>query len=116
MKVIIFICTSNVCRSPAAAALAKKWLLDHNREEIEVLSRSLSTEYEPENSPPSAHSKDIISSEFNVDISAHRSALLTAEDVERADVIVGITKRHAWVVAAEFPAGNTTLIYPTSHK
>jgi protein-tyrosine phosphatase len=103
MPSIIFVCTSNVCRSPAAAGLAMKWAADNNREDFTFQSRSLSEDYEPVGSPPSTHSADIMMAEFNVDISSHRSALLTPEDVAKADIIVGITRRHADVINSRFP-------------
>jgi protein-tyrosine-phosphatase len=101
---IIFVCTSNVCRSPPAAALAAKWLHDHHNDG-EVISRSISTDYEPENSPASEYSVQIMKDDFGIDISSHRSKLLTEEDIQGADLIVGITSSHRHHIVNKFPIG-----------
>lgn len=102
---IIFVCTSNVCRSPPAAALAQKWLRDHQQPSAVVLSRSLTTDYEPENSPASEYSVQIMQENYNIDISSHRSQLLNEDDVATADVIVGITASHRHHIIHKFPQG-----------
>ena len=45
---IIYICTSNVCRSPVAEALAKAYLEENKIEGVEVVSRGLTDRYEPQ--------------------------------------------------------------------
>lgn len=107
---IIFVCTSNVCRSPPAAALAKKWLEDHGQPDASVISRSLTTDYEPENSPASEYSIQIMNELYNIDISSQRSKLLDADDVESADVIVGITSSHRQYIINKFPQGRRILM------
>ena len=102
---IIFVCTSNVCRSPAAAAFAEKWLRDNGRDWT-VISRSISTDYEPEGSPASEYSVQILREDFGLDISSHSSKLLTREDVDSADFIIGITSSHKRYILYDFPDGN----------
>lgn len=100
-------CTSNVCRSPPAAALAHRWLQIHHRDEEgdEVISRSLTTAYEPENSPASEYSIQIMKETYGIDISSHRSKLLSEEDVRNADIIIGITASHREHIVRSFPEG-----------
>jgi protein-tyrosine-phosphatase len=107
---IIFVCTSNVCRSPAAEALARKWSLDHGRDDI-IISRSISTDYEPEDSPASEYSVQILRETYQLDISSHRSQLINAEDIIWADVIVGITSSHQRYLVSLFPEGNVDCFF-----
>lgn len=102
---IIFVCTSNVCHSPAAAALALKYLKD-NGKDWEVISRSISTDYEPEDSPASEYSVEILRDDFGLDITSHSSKLLNEQDVESADFIIGITSSHKYFIERMFPQGN----------
>ena len=110
MPLIIFVCTSNVCRSPALAGLARAWLIANNRTDCEVISRSLSTNYEPENSPPSEYSSSIMLSEYNIDISSHRSVLITSKDVDCADVIIGVSASHSSYIIQKFPQASKKCI------
>lgn len=103
-QTIIFVCTSNVCRSPVAEALAKRWLQERNRQnEYIIISRSISTDYEPENSPPSENSAKLLAENFNINIANHRSRLLTDNDVITAHKIIGITKSHMHAINYDFP-------------
>jgi protein-tyrosine-phosphatase len=118
---IIFVCTSNVCRSPPAAALAQRWLNTNRRDEDgegktanEVISRSLTTAYEPENSPASEYSIQIMKETYGINISSHRSRLLSEEDVRHADVIVGITASHREHIIRSFPEGRV-VGFPSCH-
>jgi protein-tyrosine-phosphatase len=103
-KVVIFVCTSNTCRSPAAEGLASLWLVEHGfDQQYVVYSRSISTDYEPENSTPSEFSTSVMLEDFNVDISSHRSQLLSSVDVQYAHLIVGITRNHCSYILNKFP-------------
>ena len=45
MKTIIFVCHGSICRSPAAAFIALKYLKEHNRDgEFNILIRATSSE------------------------------------------------------------------------
>ncbi len=60
MKLIIFVCVSNTCRSPMAEYLCRKKLQEAGlSEEYSTCSRSLSTNYEPENSPASPQGVEV---------------------------------------------------------
>jgi protein-tyrosine phosphatase len=54
MKLIFIVCVSNTCRSPMGEYLLR-YILEREglSDEFQVQSRSISTDYEPENSPAS---------------------------------------------------------------
>lgn len=52
MKLIIFVCVSNTCRSPMCEYLMRDKIAKSGlSNEFKVVSRSLSENYEPQNSP-----------------------------------------------------------------
>jgi len=57
-----------------------------------------------EGQPASAYALQVMS-EHDLDISAHRGRTLTAADVDKADLILVMTKHHAEVIARELQAG-----------
>lgn len=101
-QLIIIFCTSNTCRSPMAEGFAKQWLSEHNLDDYVVESRSLTTDYEPIGSPPSKHGECLMREIYGLDISKHRSKLLSAEDVHDAKWLIGVSKSHAYAVQRMF--------------
>jgi protein arginine phosphatase len=71
---------------------------------LEVRSRSLSTDYEPPNSPANEQGQLVMRNLFGRDTSGHRSMLLSGEDMEWADHVIGVTKGHREAVVNLFPA------------
>lgn len=86
-KLIIFVCTSNTCRSPIAEQLAKEHLKNNNIEGFEIKSRSISTDYEPEGSPASPEGVEVMRRLYNIDMRAHRSKLITTPDIDAASKV-----------------------------
>ena len=84
---LIFVCTSNTCRSPMAEHFAKKYLNEHSFGNVHVVSRSLTTNYEPESSPASEQGVVLMKEDHGVDMSAHRSKMLSANDVAHATMV-----------------------------
>ena len=80
---IVFVCTGNICRSPMAEGLFKKLLEECGREDITCSSAGLA----------SINAK-IAAQELGVDISEHRSRLLTRAIARDADMIVCMTQDH----------------------
>jgi RpiB/LacA/LacB family sugar-phosphate isomerase len=97
MKTILFICTGNVCRSPMAEALFRRAV--SGRGEFRVLSAGLGA---LDGQPPTSHSVQAME-ELGVDISVQRSRMLTAELVQSADLILGMTHSHVDTVALLYP-------------
>ncbi len=96
---IVFVCTGNICRSPMAEGLFKKLLEERGREDITCSSAGLAA---PEGSPASINAK-IAAQELGVDISEHRSRLLTRAIARDADMIVCMTQEHYDVLNSIIP-------------
>lgn len=95
---ILFVCTGNTCRSPMAAGIAKMLLAEHfgcrvgqlRSEGIEVSSAGLMAGGEMRATPEALSAARAL----GASISHHRSRMLTAEMVQSADVVFGMTRRH----------------------
>jgi protein-tyrosine-phosphatase len=94
----LFVCSGNICRSPMAAALAEHLALARGLE-IEVRSAgTLGLVDHP------AHPKVIaVCRELGLDLTAHRSRALTADDVRWADRIFVMEDQHAAAVRDRVP-------------
>jgi protein-tyrosine-phosphatase len=90
-KLIIFICTGNTCRSPMAEALFKKRLQNDNINDITVLSKGLSSNF----NEPAAKNAVSVMKEYGCDISAHRSNSLMKCHLQNTDLFVCMTESHA---------------------
>ena len=88
MKTILFVCTGNVCRSPMAEALFRRAV--GGRDEYKVMSAGLGA---ADGQPPSPLAVQVIK-ELGVDISGLRSRAVSAELVQAADYIFGMTRSH----------------------
>ena len=86
---ILFVCTGNTCRSPMAAALAsdffKKNSIGHLCDSAGLLAQ--------EGQPASENAIKAMA-ERGIDISSHRSKLLTFEMAQNADLIIPMTAAH----------------------
>jgi len=98
MKTILFVCTGNVCRSPMAEGLFRR--AAQGRGDYRVLSAGLGA---VEGQPPSPLAVQVMQ-EIGVDISDRRSRMLTAELVQQADFIFGMTHGHVDTVTLLYPA------------
>jgi RpiB/LacA/LacB family sugar-phosphate isomerase len=97
MKTFLFICTGNVCRSPMAEGL-----LHHTtsgRNEYRALSAGLGA---VDGQPPSPYAVQAMK-ELGIDISHQRSRMLTADLVQQADFILGMTHSHVDTVTLLYP-------------
>src|ERR1039458_9808041 len=103
MKTVLFVCTGNVCRSPMAEGIFRQAM--RGRGEYQVLSAGLGA---LEGQPPSAYAIQAVK-ELGIDISRGRSRMLTAELVQQADYIFGMTHSHLDTVVMLYPeAGEKT--------
>src|SRR5262245_33733366 len=101
MKTILFVCTGNICRSPMAEGLFRQAV--KGRTDFRVLSAGVGA---AEGMPPSEYAVQALE-ELGIDISRQRSHVLTAELVQEADYIFGMTHSHVDAV---------TLLYPQAAK
>ncbi len=106
MKTILFVCTGNTCRSPMAEALARRALADQTG--WRIISAGIGA---INGQPPSAHAVTAMK-DLGVDISGHRSQMLTGRLVHEASYIFGLTYGHVEGVNYLYPeaAGKTFVL------
>jgi len=101
-RTILFVCTGNTCRSPMAQALARdllsKGLLGSN-DQWEVRSAGLCASPGQGVTPQAVRS----ASALGADVQAHRSQPLTADLVQWASFILGMTQEHVDSIRHDFP-------------
>src|SRR6266516_380607 len=97
MKTIRFVGTGNVCRSPMAEGIFRH--AAKGRGDFRVFSAGVGA---IEGQPPSAHAVQALA-ELGIDISQQRSRMLTAELVNQADYIFGMTHGHVDAVNLLYP-------------
>ena len=94
---ILLVCTGNTCRSPMAEVLAKQLFAD--RPEVEVASAGV---YASDGGAASAEAVAVMAKQ-GMDLSKHRSRLLTAEMVAAADGINTMPATQRRAVVQAFP-------------
>src|SRR4051812_4339361 len=97
MKTILFVCTGNVCRSPMAEGIFRHVM--KGRRDVQVLSAGIGA---MEGQAPSTYAVQAVR-ELGIDISKQRSRMLTAELVQEADYIFGMTHSHVDSVNLLYP-------------
>src|SRR5207248_65287 len=97
MKIILFVCTGNVCRSPMAEGLFRHAV--KGRGDFRALSAGVGA---IEGQPPSAYAVEALR-ELGIDISQQRSRMLSAELVNQADYIFGMTHGHVDAINLLYP-------------
>ena len=97
MKTLLFVCTGNTCRSPMAAALARKATGDSS--EWQVVSAGINALNGQLVSP---HSVSALR-QMGIDISQHRAQMLTGRLVREADYIFGLTRGHVESIVSLYP-------------
>ena len=106
-KHILLVCSGNTCRSPLAAALlADRLAASPDLADIVVESAGTSAREGEAASEGSA----TVARTHGVDLSRHRSRLLSAEMVQRADVVLAMGSTHLHRVAALGGAGKAHLL------
>lgn len=89
-RIVVFLSTGDTCRSPMAASYFRKLLIDAKALDIEVRSAGV---YTVTGLRASQEAVQIMQNE-SVDLSRHRSSVLTPEMVRKADLILGMTPLH----------------------
>lgn len=87
---IMFVCFGNTCRSPMAEGALRKLLENKGISGIDVYSSGTSGGIGFEATPYAVEAAKI----WEADISSHRSQPLTAEIIERTDLILAMEKSH----------------------
>jgi len=98
---ILFVCTGNICRSPAGALLLQAALRPRPESSGQVLVASVGTHAVvgwPVDPPTVAALRA-----RHIDPAGHRARLLTATAVAEADLVLGATRAHRAAVVSMFP-------------
>jgi protein-tyrosine-phosphatase len=85
-----------------AEYLARQWFASNGIEKYTVISRGLTDQYEPPGSPASNNGIIVMKEDFGIDMSTHRSALLTQSEVDEAGAIICVSRRHAEIITHNF--------------
>ncbi len=93
---VLFVCTGNTCRSPLAAAIARKAALGRGRTDIAVSSAGTSAW----DGAPASDGALLVGIERALDLNAHRSRMLSPEIVETATLILAMGPHHIERLAA----------------
>jgi protein-tyrosine-phosphatase len=103
---ILFVCSGNTCRSPLAEAIAKKMVADRGRTDIEVSSAGTNAW----DGSPASDGALLVGMERGLDLSEHRSRLLTPEIIQDADLVLAMSPSHLSRIKDLAPAANAHLL------
>lgn len=103
---LLFVCTGNTCRSPAAEALARAAARARGLDHVETASAGT---FAFAGQPAAAVSMEVAAGR-GLDLSGHRSREIGLELVEWADLIIAMTPSHARGVEEVVPGAKVTLL------
>lgn len=96
-RLIVFVCTGNICRSPMAEYLFRTHIM--SQPDIEVRSSGVMAGY---GAPASRYALKALE-ELGVDGSAHRSQPVTPDMVWNAELLVVMTAQHRDILTERHP-------------
>lgn len=99
MPHILFVCTANICRSPVAEAVLRRRLRERGMADWTVGSAGTWAVQERGAAQNSVH----VLAERGIDISDHRSRMVSREMLDEADLILCMESGHVEALKAEFP-------------
>lgn len=103
---VLFVCTGNTCRSPMAAAMARKMLAERLGcpvSELERLGIMLDSAGVSGGVGPASELAVEVMRQRGVDLGGHRSQRLTADMVDQADRVYAMTRAHVEMLALLAP-------------
>ncbi len=109
MRSILFVCTANRCRSPMAAGLL--WRIVTQAGSAADWQINSAGTWAIDELPPTALAS-LTLKDKGIDLSDHRSRIITRDALRAADVILVMTRHHLEAICAEFPevADRTVLL------
>ncbi len=96
---IVFVCTGNICRSPMAEGLLRHRWEQEGRQGLTVSSMGV---HGLDDSPATELAQEVCR-EHGVDISAHRSRSVVAEEIQDADFVFCMEPAHTKFLHTYFP-------------
>lgn len=99
MAQILVVCTGNICRSPAGAALLQARLNERGLEDWSVASAGT---WAQQKRGASQYSVEIMA-EHGLDISTHQAEMLEHTHMKKSDLVLCMESGHADALKAEFP-------------
>ena len=107
-KLVVFVCTANVCRSPMAEKLFEEALTQSEiKKNVRVFSAGISAMDGDQASDNSIQACQ----ELGLDITDHRSAALTRATLENASAIFYMTESHRALLNMYFEVPESTSIF-----
>lgn len=101
MKRILFVCTANVCRSPIAKAFFDRSLSAKAHLAAPVATDSAGTT--TLDGYHAASGAQEVMRDHGIDLSEHRSKILTQDILQAADIVLVMEEWHKHVVVSEYP-------------
>lgn len=89
MAEVLFVCTGNLCRSPAAALLLRQQLGEAGRDDVAVHSAGTMGAHV---GPPRPLVQEGLA--FGIDLGAHVPRTVDPGMIQAADLVVGLTREH----------------------
>ena len=113
---VCFVCTGNTCRSPMASAVASFYASEaHKKNPAHRLEISSAGLYAVEGEPITAQAVAALE-EAGIaptptrDFHTHRAHTLTGEEVERADLLIGMSGNHCMELLMRYPEAAQKII------
>jgi protein-tyrosine-phosphatase len=100
MRHILFVCTANQCRSPMAASLFNRQIMQLGESDRWHVASAGTW---AEDQRPATLLARTTMAEQGIDLGGHRSRLLDGDLVRSVDVILVMTRHHLEAICAEFP-------------
>lgn len=105
MPTVLFVCTGNTCRSPMAAALFEAYVRRVGRQDVRAESAGLTAMVGSPAALEVHRTVDGVTS-----LASHRARQVSEALVERADLVVGVTRDHARRLRAAYASAASRII------